>query len=553
MSTKKKSQQKSSTEESDIALQQEIKSPQWSTDRGHEMNSTEQSSSAGTQLQEEINIPKRFTGRRNPQQQMNSNRQSVVSAGNSPRMASSPSKTTIRGNSPKAIKSLKQFANRANSRQEVSSSEQSTRHTGKSTRETNDNEKFGSIGMSQQETNTQKSSAKSPGAGLPQKISGKKMMEITRQAAVQRVSGVKLSSNSSKTDQHSDDAGDAIVSSASDQDDNTSSSSQKDSDENLKKKLFSSPKKAPNKRQSIQGVSKIDQLDKEEQRADKRKINQNSAQKSKVTGDVVQRPSLRNKPEHVATEEEISDNDKSLRKKITVLSVAEENSQDQGKRTTNAYTDSENDAVEQLPAPKIPSPPKRVLRGRPKKSNNVKTIQKISDVDSEDGAKKTQASVSYDGDSDSTAYSGKGSKAKGRKRNLDKRLVHKRVRALVTETTSTQSSEEDSDETYQKPTRKQTRPKASKVVKLITEAQQDSGNDRRAKAGSLKGKEKTEDVSNRASGKNQASKVSKQTGNKHSNGKQNEMSDETPWSDEEIQRLNGYVFYIVLTTMFFTA
>ena len=552
MSTKKKSQQKSSTEESDIALQQEIKSPQWSTDRGHEMNNTEQSSSAGTQLQEEINIPKRFTGRRNPQQQMNSNRQSVVSAGNSPRMASSPSKTTIRGNSPKAIKSLKQFANRANSRQEVSSSEQSARHTGKSTRETNDNEKFGSTGMTQQETNTQKSSDKSPGAGLLQKISGKKMMEITRQAAVQRVSGVKPSSNSSKTDQHSDDAGDAIVSSASDQDDNTSSSSQKDSDENLKKKLFSSPKKSPNKKQSVQRVSKTDELDKEEKRADKRKINQNSAQKSKVTS-VVQRRSLRNETEHVATEEEISDNDKSLRKKITVLSVAEENSQDQGKRTTNAYTDSENDAIEQLPAPKIPSPPKRFLRARGKKSNNVKTIQKISDVDSEDGAKKTQASISYDGDSDSTAYSGKGSKAKGRKRNLDKRLVHKRVRTLVTETTSTQSSEEDSDETYRKPTRKQTRPKASKVVKLNTEAQQDSGNDKRAKTGTLKGKEKTEDVSNRASGKNQASKVSKQAGNKHSNGKQNEMSDETPWSDEEIQRLNGYVFYIVLTTMFFTA
>ena len=528
MSTKKKSQQKSSTEESDIALQQEIKSPKWSTDRGQEMNSTEQSSSEET-LQQEINIPKKSTGRRNPQQQMNSNRQSVISAGNSPRMTSSPSKTTIRGNSPKAIKSPKQSANRGNSRPEISSSEQSTRRTGKSTGEINDNEKFGSTGLTQQETSTQKSSDKSPGARLPQTIK-----DITRQADVQRVSGVKPSLNSSKTDQKSDDA--------SDQDNNTSSSSEKDSDEDLKKKLFSSPKKSPNKKQSVQGVSKTDQLDKEEQRADKRKINQNSAQKSKVTGDVVQRRSLRNKPEHVATEEEISDNDKSLRKKITVLSVAEKTSQEKEKRTTNANTDSENDAVEQLPAPKIPSPSKRVLRARGNKSSNVKTIQKISDVDSEDGAKKTQASVSCDGDSDSTAYSEIGSKAKGRKRNQDKRLVHKRVRTLVKETTSTQSSEEDSDETYHKPSRKQTRPKASKVVKLNTEAQQDSGNDKRTKTGSFKGKEKTEDVNNRASGKNQASKVSKQTGNKHSNGKQNETSGETPWSDEEIQRLNEYVY-----------
>ena len=542
MSTKKKSQQKSSTEESDIALQQETKSttgnpqhvvnsPKWSTDRGQEMNSIEQSSSAGT-LQQEVNIPERSTSRRNPQEEINSSRQSI-SAGNSPRVASSPSKTTIRGNSLKAIKSPKQSANGGNSQQEQQ--ERSTRHAGKSTREMNDNENFGSIGMSQQETNTHKS----PGTGLPQNISGKK--GITRQADVQvsRV-GVKPSSNSSKTRQYSDD-----TEAASDQD--NSSSSEKDSGENLKKKLFSSPKENPNKNPSLQGVGNTDQ-----QRTDKSKINQNSPQKSKVTSNVVQKRTLRKKTEHSATEDEISDNGKSPSKKTIVHSVTKENiqNQEEWKRTTNTYTDSESDVMEQIPAPKIPSPPKRVLRARSNKSNNMKTMQKISDVDSEDGTKKTQASVSCDGDSDSTAYSGIGSKTRSRKRNLEKRVVHERVRTLAQETTSTQSSEEDSDGIHRKPSRKQTRPKASRIN---TEGQKDSGNDKGAKAGSLKGKEKTDGVSNRASAKNQASKVSQETRNKHSSEKQNEISSvETPWSDEEIQRLNEYVYCVVLATMFFT-
>ena len=156
----------------------------------------------------------------------------------------------------------------------------------------------------------------------------------------------------------------------------------------------------------------------------------------------------------------------------------------------------------------------------------------MADADSEDGTRtrgkmkrgtgnlKTSESESRvsscEEQSDNSRRSGKGSKVPNKKRNAQKRPVHGRVQALVTEAT-TQSSEEDSDEMPRKPPRKsQTH---SKLAKTNAVTQKNSGK--------------------KGPGKTQAFKVSKNV--KDGKKQQNVLSDETPWEDEEIERLNEYV------------
>lgn len=389
-----------------------------------------------------------------------------------------PKQFTKEGNSQEVIKSPKQFADKGNTQKEVETIKELSR--------------------------MQRSPNKSTITGLSQQLPKNQHKGITCEKGVVKPTSTMIYE--------------------SEQGNSSSSSSEKDNDTSLKKKLFFSPKKSPNKNQSLQGRSN---------KEDENRIQEENAQKINVRSDVVQRFSSSKTTEPPASKVDLPNNERILRKR------AAKNNQN-NEKIANPYTDSECEVVEKLPAPKIPSPPKRVLRSRNKKSNSVKNVEMISDVDSEDGTKnsvKQTVASSCDDGSDSTVCSGKGSKPGGRKRKVEKRVVHKRVSALVRET-STQSSEEDSEGAYHKPSKKQQpQQKASKVIKTNAETQMDLGNDERAAAGSLQRKEKTQ-LSNRASGKKQASKVSKQTGNRDGSRRQNEMSDDTPWSEDEIQRLN---------------
>jgi len=411
-----------------------------------------------------------------------------------------PKQFTKEGNSQEVIKSPKQFADKGNTQKEVETTKELSR--------------------------MQRSPNKSTITGLSQQLPKNQHKGITCEKGVVKPTSTMIYE--------------------SEQGNSSSSSSEKDNDTSLKKKLFFSPKKSPNKNQSSQGRSNKAELVSEEKRADENRIQEENAQKINVRSDVVQRFSSSKTTEPPASKVDLPNNERILRKR------AAKNNQN-NEKSANPYTDSESEVVEKLPAPKIPSPPKRVLRSRNKKSNSVKNVEMISDVDSEDGTKnsvKQTVASSCDDGSDSTVCSGKGSKPGGRKRKVEKRVVHKRVSALVRET-STQSSEEDSDGAYHKPSKKQQpQQKASKVIKTNAETQLDSGNDQRAAAGSLLRKEKTE-LSNRASGKKQASKVSKQTGNRVGSRRQNEMSDDTPWSEDEIQRLNDALYTIPGNTPMF--
>ena len=443
-------------------------------------------------MQQDVNSPKRSPSTSNLQRDTNS-----------------PKRSTSVGNLQQEAKSPKQSTNAGNSQQKLNSPKPST-----------------SPGNLQEKIYTQRSPNKATRTGIsPLKSPSPHRGMLRKRDALISSDGVEPSAIASHTNNHSNDVETAKPSYASEQSDSGSSSSEKDKDESLKKKLFFSPKKSPNKNQSLQGSSKTQQVDSEEKRIDKSRIQGDVARQSNVKS-LVARRSSRRKPDLTGSEDEQPNNDSKLNRRTA------ENSHNHEKRkqSTNPYTDSESEIAERLPAPKIPSPPKRILRSR----------NKICDVDSEDGTmnrvKQTQASSCEYG-SHTTTYSRKGAKGRGKKKTLEKRVVHKRVKALVKET-STQSSEEESDETYRKPAvRQQARSRASKVTSANTVMQ-------RTVAGSLKRKEKNEGASSGASVKKPSSKGLKQRGNKDSNGKQNEMSDETSWSDEEIQRLNEYVWCV---------
>lgn len=631
----KKSQPKAS------ALQQETNSPRKSTSTGDPqqvLNSSTKSVTRGN-LEQEINTFKTSPGKgnphrvvtsytgsattRSPQQVINSptkfpntrNAQQDVSSANQSLdvedpldIINSPKESPIRGNSQQQIYSPRKSTV---DKSELSSPKQSTnrRNSGKETYFTvqtstgqertlapqmSNCRKSRSTGKSLQETNERTSPCKSPGTGIPRHIPGQKNGKVSGDS-------VKPSSNSTQDYQHSDEPRAATLSYASGRS-NSSSSGSETENEKLKKKLFFSPQKSPNKTERLQAVSEKDQLDDEENRTDDSGIKQTGDKKSKVTRDavqtrssrkkaedvgtvenelqnndaslgdedkkatednrikqkgdkrkkdtrgVIQRRSSRRKKENVATAEtELHNKDASQGKKTTIDLVAEGNVQDSERRKKfkNVYTDSESEVGDQLPAANIPSPSKRVLSSRAK---NIKNQQTISDVDSEDSNKKSlkdsQASSCDDG-SDSSAHSRRPrSKARGRENNVEKRVLHKRVRALVKETASTQSSGEDSDGTYSKVSTKQTHSKAPKVARTNPAPQKKLQTDNRPVTGSRIRREKSDVVINRVQDKKQASKVSKQTGNKVNNSGENEIPEGTPWNDEEIQRLNEYVLFV---------
>ena len=608
----KKSQPKAS------ALQQETSSPRKSTSTGSPqqvLNSSTKSVSTGN-LQQEINTrspqqvinsPTKFPNTRNAQQEVSSANQSL-DVEDSTETINSPKESPIRGNSQRQINSSRKSTVEESLQNELSSPKQSTNRgnsgkeiyfpvqtsTGQEATlltETGNYIKLRSTGKSLQEINERTSACKSPSTGIPRHIPGQKNGKASGVAA-------KSSSNSTQANEHSDEPRAATLSYASGRSNSNSSGSETEN-EKLKKKLFFSPQKSPNKTERLQAVSEKDQLDDEENRADdsgikqtgdknnkvtrdavqtrssRRKtedvvtvenklqnndaslgdedkkaaddnrIKQKGDKQSKDTRDLVQRRSSRRKTEDVATAEiELQNKDASLGKKTTMDLVAKGNVQnsERRKKFKDVYTDSDNEVGDQLPAANVPSPPKRVLRSRHK---NIKNKQTISDVDSEDGTKKSlkdsQASSCDDG-SDSSAHSRRRSKARGRPKNVEKRILYERVRALVKETASTQSSGEDSEGTYPKVSTKQTHSKAPKVVRANPTPQHQLETDNRPVTGSRIRREKSDVVINRVPDKKQASKVSKQTGNKVNNSEQNEMSEGTPWNDEEIQRLNEYVF-----------
>lgn len=594
-----------------LNLQQEINTFKTSPGKGnpHRVVTSYTGSTSTRSPQQVINNPTKFPNTRNAQQDVSSANQSL-DVEDSLEIINSPKESPIRGNSQQQIysprkstvdkselSSLKQSTNRRNSGKETYFTLQTS--TGQertlAPQMSNYRKSRRSTGKSLQEINERTSPFKSPSTGIPRHIPGQKNGKVSSVS-------VKSSSNSTQDNQHTDKPRAATLSYASGRS-NSSSSGSETENEKLKKKLFFSPQKSPNKTERLQAVSEKDQLDDEENRTDDSGIKQTGDKKSKVTRDAVQTRSSRKKAEDVGTvENELQNNDASLgdedkkatednrikqkggkrnkdtrgviqrrssrRKKENVATAETElhnKDASQGKKTTmnlvraernvqdserrkklkNVYTDSESEVGDQLPAANIPSPSKRVLRSRAK---NIKNQRTISDVDSEDSNKKSlkdsQASSCDDG-SDSSAHSRRPrSKARGRENNVEKRVVHKRVRALVKETASTQSSGEDSDGTYSKVSTKQTHSKAPKVARTNPAPQKKLQTDNRPVTGSRIRREKSDVVINRVQDKKQASKVSKQTGNKVNNSGENEISEGTPWNDEEIQRLNEYVLFV---------
>ena len=307
-------------------------------------------------------------------------------------------------------------------------------------------------------------------------------------------------------------------------------SSEGDVVQNLKKKLFYSPKKSPGKSQNLEVRSDAEEMNDEDKSSDQSRV-LGGGQKKKTES--VGRGSPRKIAETAVNKSHLPNNASTSKKNTSAAAVLAEDTQSNQKRKHPATdrVNFEERNVEQSTDPQIPSPPKRVLRSHGKKSNNFKNVE-MSDADSEDGTmtrgkmKRATANLktsesefrvsSCEEQSDNSRRSGKGSKVRNKKRNAQKRPVHGRVQALVTEAT-TQSSEEDSDEMPRKPPRKsQTH---SKLAKTNAVTQKNSGK--------------------KGSGKTQASKVSKNV--KDGNKQQNVLSDETPWEDEEIERLNEYV------------
>lgn len=355
------------------------------------------------------------------------------------------------------------------------------------------------------------------------------------------------------------------------------SSSEKDNDKSVKKLLFFSPKKTPNNNQSLQERNQKKPSVNEGRGAGKIEIEGNIVTKSVENNDSIQQSRGMSKlPLQEIEEEETSHDDLPTqvgfqKKNTSTLSVVAENSPNRKKRKNYAkpYTDSESEVVEQT-ASKIPSPPKRILRSRKGKASDKNPVSrvssnadKLSDVDSEDSQadrhaknnvrqnvskryiNKTSDSdtrvSSYDERSDNTGDSAKVPKPKAtaKRRNLEKRLVYKRVNELAKEASS-QSSESDTGGTSLKRSKQeQAHPRSSKAAKANAESQTALESNRRVDSSKRKGK--TDSDSEKASGKKQALKVSKQTASKDGKKKKDVMSDEAPWKDEEIQKLNEYV------------
>ena len=343
-----------------------------------------------------------------------------------------------------------------------------------------------------------------------------------------RNSGAERVRDTSKNGKLTDGVGEQNASYVFEENSSSDGSSEGDVVQNLKKKLFYSPKKSPGKSQNLEVRSEEEDMNDEDKRSDQsRVLGGTQKKKTESVGRGSPRKIAETSVNHLPNKASISKKNKSAG------SVLAEDTQNNQKRKypATARVNFEERNVEQSTDPQIPSPPKRVLRSHGKKSNNFKNVE-MSDADSEDGTRtrgkmkrvtanlKTSESESRMSSceelSDNSRRSGKGSKVPNKKKNAQKRPIHGRVQALVTEAT-TQSSEEDSDEMPRQPPRKsQTH---SKLAKTNAVTQRNSGK--------------------RGSAKTQSSKVSKNV--KDGKKQQNVLSDETPWEDEEIERLNKYV------------
>ena len=348
-----------------------------------------------------------------------------------------------------------------------------------------------------------------------------------------------------------------------------SNSSERDTDETVRTSLFFSPKKTSEKDQIMQKSSPTKQAASGGKSANMSKVTENRTTKSTRKSDLIQRSSvteLQLQEHEMTSEDELQICISGERKDKSTNSVVEEG-QNLKKRKNNVKpcTDSECKVVEQT-ASTIPSPPKRVLRSRRSKFSNTEvdsTVDSNTDVESEDSqvdrqTKNSQRQTASRGNiiktsdseaklsscderSDNAGDPGKVSKATTKRRNLGKRLVHKRINEL-TKKTSSQSSEEDSDGTSSLQSKKgQVHPRSAKAALKNVEDQFTVENDFRVETGSSKRKAKTGSDSERASSRTQALKVFKQPANKKNKKKQDEISDEVPWTDEEIKKLNEYV------------
>ena len=333
-----------------------------------------------------------------------------------------------------------------------------------------------------------------------------------------------------------------------------SNSSERDTDESARTPLFFSPKKTLDKNQIMQESSPKKQPVSEENGAN---MSKNRTTKSIRKSDLIQRQNVRElrpqEPEMTSEDELQIPVSVERENKSPNSGVEEGQNLEKRKNNGKACTDSDCEVIERT-AETIPSPPKRVLRstvdsntdveygdsqvGRQAKNSQRQTVSRRNIIKTSDSEAK---SSSCDERSDNTGDSGKVPKATTKRRNLVKRLVHKRINEL-TKATSSQSSEEDSDGTSNLQLKKgQVHPRSAKAAQKNAEDQITSENDIRIETGSSKKKAKTGSDSERASSKRQALKVFKQTANKNSKRRQDEVSDEAPWTDEEINKLNEYV------------
>lgn len=348
-----------------------------------------------------------------------------------------------------------------------------------------------------------------------------------------------------------------------------SNSSERDTDESTRASLFFSPKKTPDENQIMQKSSPKKQAVSEGNGANMNKVKENRTTNSIRKSDLMQRCSVREiqPQEHEMTsEDELQIHVSVEGKNKSANSVVEEGQNlDKRKFYSKPCTDSESEVVEQT-ASTIPSPPKRVLRSRRSKRSNTEvdsTVDSNTDFESGDSqvdrrrensqrqtvprgniikTSDSEAKLSScDEKSDNAGDSGKVTKATTKRRNLVKRLVHKRINELTKETSS-QSSEEDSDGTSSLQSKKgQVHPRSAKAAQKNVEDQITVENNFRVEPGSSNRKAKTGSDSERASSRMQALKVFKQPANKKNKKRQDEMSDEVPWTDEEIKKLNEYV------------
>ena len=342
-----------------------------------------------------------------------------------------------------------------------------------------------------------------------------------------------------------------------------SNSPVRDTDENVRTSLFISPKKTPDENQIMEKCSPKRQAVSEGNSADMSKVRENRTTKSIRKSDLIQRE-LQPPELEMNSEDELQIRISGEGKNKSTKSVVEEGQNCEKKKFySKPCTDSESEVVEQT-ALTIPSPPKRRLRSRKSKlSNTDSTVDSNTDVESGDSqvdrrAKNSQRQAASRGNiikisdseaklsscderSDNTGDSGKVPKATTKRRNLVKRVVHKRINELTKETSS-QSSEEDSDGTSRLQSKKaHVHPRSAKAAQKNVEDQITVENDLRVETDASKRKAKSGCDSERASIRTQALKVFKQPANKKNKKRQDEMSDEVPWTDEEIKKLNEYV------------